>query len=275
MADTNKFITLENLAYNNEKIKDYIEEKLEGVGGGTYTNPGVQNAVGGVPLGYKFEDTPITEVLDKLFSPPYTKPTIAISLNSLTIYDKNDKASWPTIIKITATVTKKTEDIVEVSAYAGDTLIEKKTTLVKDGGAFTFNYVVPAKFETTTFKVECKDSRSTVYTTKKVTVVAQSYYGFIPKGTDATPVVVKALNPVLKDTKTYTYEDITTPGTDLFHLVYAYPKDFGALTSVKDKLDWENIQEYLATTIKIDNEDYLCYRGINAISVTDFIQKYK
>ncbi len=115
--------------------------------------------------------------------------------------------------------------------------------MVKDGGAFTFNYVVPAKFETTTFKVECKDSRSTVNITKTVSVVARSYYGFIPEGTDATPEVVKSLNSTLKIVKAYDYTDITTPGTNLFHLVYAYPKSFGELTSVKDKLDWENIQE--------------------------------
>lgn len=270
MADTNKFITLENLAYNNEKIKDYIEEKLEGVGGGTYTNPGVQNAVGGVPLGYKFEDTPITEVLDKLFAPPYTKPTIAISLNSLTIYDKNDKASWPTIIKITATVTKKTEDIVEVSAYAGTTLIEKKTSLVKDGGTFTFNYVVPANFETTTFKVECKDSKNTVNATKKINVVALSYQGCLDDGVDINETNIKGLTPDLKDTLNGKY----TFTTDYGRFVYAVPVAVGTITDAQDKVNNFPYKDSCNfDTMIINGEKYsVCYlidpAGLDGLQIT-------
>lgn len=254
---TEKLITLENLRLNNEKTKvyveEYVEEALEDIGAGTYSNPGVQNAVGGVPLGYKFEDTPITEVLDKLFSPPYTKPVIAISLNSLTIYDKNDKASWPTIIKITATVTKKTEDIVEVSAYAGTTLIEKKTTLVKDGGTFTFNFVVPANFATTTFKVECKDSKNTVSATKKVSVLAQSYYGCLDDGVDINEANIKSLTPILKDVVKGTYSFSTIYG----RIVHAVPVEVGKFTSIKDlknNLDYWN--SYNIETMQINGEDY-------------------
>jgi len=253
----NKYINLETLDYNNEKIREYVEEKTKGAGAGTYSNPGVQNAVGGVPLGYKFEDTPISEVFDKLFSPPYTKPTIAIKLDSLTIYDKNNSASWPSIIKVTASVTKKSEDILEVSAYAGDTLIEKKTSLVKDGGNFTFNFIVPANFATTTFKVECKDSKNTVNATTKVSILAQSYYGCLDDGVDINETNIKSLTPILKNTVGGKYKFDSAYG----RFIHAIPKIVGTLSDAQDKV---NNFSYTAScnfdTISINGENYsVCY----------------
>lgn len=253
ITKTNKYITKETLGYNNEKMKEYIEEQLAHGGTGTYSNPSVQNAVGGVPVGYKFDETPISEVLDKLFSPPYTKPTIAIKVDCLDIYDKNNKASFPSIIKITATVTKKTEDITEVSAYIGDTLIEKKTSLVKDGGSFTFNYIVPATFATSTFKVECKDGKNTVSATKKIYVLAQSYYGCLDDGVDINEENIKTLTPVLKSVVAGKYSFTTVYG----RIVHAIPEEVGKFSSIKDiknNLDYWN--SYNIETKIINGEKY-------------------
>lgn len=219
----------------------------------TYTNEeGVAQDIGGIAKGTTFKDTPIEEVLDKLFAPPYEKPQISIGLSCKNLYDKNG-TDIPTSITITANVTKKTEEIAEVSAYIGTTLIEKKTEGVKDGGKFTFTYTVPADFETSMFKVECKDSKNTVNTTSKVTLVALSYQGCIADGVTIDETAIKALTPVLKATVGGTYE-YTTPYGRFLH---AIPSEIGDITSAKDLVNNFNYTDSCTkTTMTINGETY-------------------
>lgn len=219
----------------------------------TYSNPGVEQAVGGVTKGTVFADTLIQDVLDQIFSTSYLKPSISIGLSSKNVYDKNDKSSIPSTITISANVTKKSESIVYVAAYAGSTLIEKRTAAVQDGGVIKFTYEVPDDFETTTFKVECNDGHNTVSTTSKVSVVGLSYYGVVDDGVDISPTIVQNLSSDLKTTLNGSY----VYSADYGKFVYAYPASFGYVTSVKDNVNNFNYTESCEfSTLTIHNETY-------------------
>ena len=73
----------------------------------------------------------------------------------------------------------------------------------------------------------------------------------------------------------YKYSGITTTGADLYHIVLCQPKEFGTITSVKDTLNFEYIQDYTVKDIIIDGIDYTLMYLTNPVSVTDFLQDFK
>ena len=250
---------------------DLISATGEGGSGGTYTNPSVASGVGGVQTGTVFEDTPIQEVFDMLFSPPYTKPTISIGLSCKNLYDKNDKASIPTTITITANVSKKTEDVAEVCFYAGATLINKVTSGVASGGVIKYTYTVPADFATTTFRVTCKDIKGgDASSSTKVTLVALSYFGVLADEDAITPDSIAALTSDLKAKVAGKYNYTTRYG----RFIHAVPKEVGVITSAKDVIhSFDYTGSCTFATMTINGEAYsVCYlkdsMGLSNIEIT-------
>ena len=68
---------------------------------------------------------------------------------------------------------------------------------------------------------------------------------------------------------------MTTTGTILYHIVLCQPEEFGIITSVKDALNFEYIQDYTVRDIIIDGIYYTLMYLTNPVSVTDFLQDYK
>ena len=215
------------------------------------------------PVGTEYE-TIIEDLVTQ-----YLKPEVKLTIEpATTLYDiVND-----TVDKITmyATVTKKTSDVAQVEFFVNGTSKNVVTNNVAGGGLFEYIFqpATPINADTT-FKVTVTDTKNeSASATKTIKFVAKSYYGIVDANTGApTEAVVKTLNGVLKDTKNYVYEGITT---DWGKVCYAYPASFGNLSSIKDMVNNLNYTtEFTKTTLTVDGIEYVCYTQTNASAATD------
>lgn len=248
-------------------------------GGGTFT--GVAGVtVGGIKAGDVFDNEPIEKVIAKLLSPPYSKPKITIGINPTTVLYDIEEDTVNTLT-ISANVTKTTEDIKYVKFYVDTKVVQTIEENVKNGGVFkspqTFN---PPLKETFDVKVEtCDvDTQSIVSATTKIKFIGKTYYGIIPEGTTIDEDAIRGLNSLLKDSIGYTYDGITTSGTDLYHIVFAQPASYGTISSIIDGMNFEYIQDYTSTTMTFgEGDDAIEYNVVyltEPASVTDFMQKF-
>ena len=215
------------------------------------------------PVGTEYE-TIIEDLITQ-----YLKPEVKLTIEpATTLYEiVND-----TVDKITmyATVTKKTSDVAQVEFFVNGTSKNVVTNNVASGGLFEYIFepATPINADAT-FKVTVTDTKNeSASATKTIKFVAKSYYGIVDANTGApTEAVVKTLNGVLKDTKNYVYEGITT---DWGKVCYAYPASFGNLSSIKDMVNNLNYTtEFTKTTLTVDGIEYVCYTQTNASAATD------
>lgn len=188
-------------------------------------------------------------------------PAITVTLTpSDVLYDVVD--DMVSSIGIKTVASKKTNDIKEIEIFVNNVSVKKITSGVTSGGIFnyTHDFDLPTN-EDFTIKVVCKDVEN-LSTTKSITVkfVGKTYYGYIDSTIgEPTESQIKALqNNVLKDVKGMKYSNITF---DYNKVVYAYPKSFGELESIKDEVN--NFTYYPGSFTKlncvIDGIDYLVY----------------
>ena len=215
------------------------------------------------PIGTNYED-----ILEDLIT-HYLAPEVKLTINPATtlydiVTDTVDK------VEMFATVTKKTSDITQVEFFVNGTSKNVVTNNVTDGGLFEYIYepATPINADVV-FKVVATDTKNeTASATKSIKFVAKSYYGIVDASMGApTEAVVKTLNGVLKDTKNYVYEGITT---DWGKVCYAYPASFGNLTSIKDTINNLNYtNSFTKTTLTVDGIEYVCYTQTNASASVD------
>ena len=243
--------------------------------GGSYSGTsGIE--IGGITTNHTFSHDTLQEMFDMLLH-PYEQPTMTSGINpAKTIYDKVTETL--TSITINANVTKKTENIKEIRFYVDNVLVNTDTTH-PNGGLVSYTHTFASPTNTTfNVKIELEDIKgatSKVSANTNVYFVGKSYYGCLPEGTTIDETSIKTLNTVLKKELKYKYSGITTTGTNLYHIVLCQPKEFGIITSVKDALNFEYIQDYTVRDIIIDGiYDTLMYLT-NPVSVTDFLQDFK
>ena len=244
-----------------------------GSGGDTYTGTSAVN-LGGIKNNQVFNKTPLPDVIDMLLH-PYEKPTMTLGINpAKTIYDKVSETL--SSITINANVTKKSENIKEVRFYVDNVLVKTDTTH-PTGGLVSYTHTFsPATNKTFNVKIECEDIKAgKVSANTTITFIGKSYYGYLKEGTTIDETNIKTLNTILKKELKYKYSAITTPGTDLYHIVLCQPKELGTITSVKDALNFEYIQDYTIQDITVDGLDYKLMYLTNPVSVTDFLQDFK
>ena len=246
----------------------------EAGGGGYSGTSGID--IGGIKKNQTFNNATLQEMFDMLLH-PYEKPTMTLGINpAKTIYDKI--AETLASITINANVTKKTEKIKEVRFYVNNVLVNTDTAH-PNGGLVSYTHTFASPTNTTfNVKIECEDIKgatSKVSANTNVYFVGKSYYGCLPEGTTIDETSIKTLNTVLKKELKYKYSGITTTGTNLYHIVLCQPKEFGIITSVKDALNFEYIQDYTVRDIIIDGIYYTLMYLTNPVSVTDFLQDYK
>ena len=212
--------------------------------GGVLTEDLVANvAIGNVTVGKKYtKGTKIETVLRDILI-TYQNPAIILNLNpATTLY--NIVTDSVNAIDLIATTEKKTSDILKVDFYVDNVLKETKTTGVASGGTVTYKYTPATPINTnTSFKAVVTDvkGKSTTSTVKQIEFVGLSYYGILDKNmTTPSEADIVGMNKKLKNTKTFVYSNIVT---SMGKICYAYPKIFGALTSIKDKtinIDYSN-----------------------------------
>lgn len=122
----------------------------------------------------------------------------------------------------------------------------------------------------TTYTVKAIKDNVTVSGSVSAIFVNPSYFGAVSDSFIPTEDNIKELSKNVKNTKNYT--GITT--LDNGKVCYAYPKSFGALTSIKDSNGFEYIQSYVRTELTIWGESYWVYVLKDATTIDDFKQIY-
>ena len=271
-----EYIYIGNTEPTDENVVLWINPDETG-GGGACSYSGTSGIdIGGIKKNQTFTNATLQEMFDMLLH-PYEKPTMTLGINpTKTIYDKVTETL--TSITINANVTKKTENIKEVRFYVDNVLVNTDTSH-PNGGLVSYTHTFASPTNTTfNVKIECEDIKgatSKVSANTNVYFVGRSYYGCLPEGTTFNEASIKTLNTVLKRELKYKYSGITTTGTNLYHIVLCQPKEFGIITSVKDALNFEYIQDYTVRDIIIDGIDYTLMYLTNPVSVTDFLQDFK
>ena len=272
-----EYIYIGNTEPTDENVVLWINPDESGGAGGACSYSGTSGIdIGGIKKNQTFTDATMQEMFDMLLH-PYEKPTMTLGINpTKTIYDKVEETLAN--ITINANVTKKTENIKEVRFYVDNVLVNTDTTH-PNGGLVSYTHTFASPTNTTfNVKIECEDIKgatSRVSANTNVYFVGKSYYGCLPEGTTIDETSIKTLNTVLKKELKYKYSGITTTGTNLYHIVLCQPKEFGTITSVKDALNFEYIQDYTVRDIIIDGIDYILMYLTNPVSVTDFLQDFK
>lgn len=268
--DDHMLVIFEWTAITGKKVTSEMKVPIA-KGGGVYSNPSVGRSVGGVPLGHKFDETPISDVFDLLFAPAYEKPSISIGLSCKNLYSQNEPSTWPASVIVTANVTKKTDPIKQVVCKINGTVVETKTSGVQDGGKFTFT--CPTLSATTTYRVETSDGKNTVGTQAVVAIIGNSYSGYIGETQSIDDVTTSILTPTLKTTKAFEYTSSFPDDGNTYRIVYMYPKVLGQLTSITDNMGFPNLDEYELFEKQFDSIDYLVYIS-PASGVSGLIQNY-
>ena len=269
-----EYIYIGNTEPTDENVVLWVNpDETDGAGGYSGTS-GIN--IGGIKKNQTFNNATLQEMFDMLLH-PYEKPTMTLGINpAKTIYDKVTETLAN--ITINANVTKKTENIKEIRFYVDNVLVNTDTAH-PNGGLVSYTHTFTSPTNTTfNVKIECEDIKgatSKVSANTNVYFVGKSYYGCLPEGTTIDETSIKTLNTVLKKELKYKYSGITTTGTNLYHIVSCQPKEFGTITSVKDALNFEYIQDYTVRDIIIDGIYYTLMYLTNPVSVTDFLQDFK
>lgn len=198
----------------------------------------------------------------------YQAPAVTLTTTPATkLYDIVTDSISTILLK--ATVTKKTNNVTKVSFYRGDTVVNEVTTGVASGGNFQYQYTPDTPINTdVTFKATATDGKQTTTSTYVIKFVGRSYYGICDANvSDPDETVIKSGSNVLKDTKTLVYSGISTNWGKIF---YAYPKSFGALSSIKDEINNINYEgSFQREELRVDGIDYYCYTLIDPTAAED------
>lgn len=166
---------------------------------------------------------------------------------------------FPLVLSVTGGGTYKegtSQNItVSWSLKQGDTSVTPETVTVNNesvtGNSKVFNNVT----ETTTYTVKVSYNGQEKTGSVTARFVYPSYIGAVASDFTVSETSVIALNEVIKTSKSYTW----TGDLNNQKICYAYPKSFGALSSIKDGNNFENISAYSRSELLIGEESYYVY----------------
>ncbi len=227
--------------------------------------------VGAAPANTLFKkDTTFTEFAKKILLKEIA-PTITFNATNSGLKEVGTSVSGSTL---TTNITSLgTGTITSIEFYEGSNLLDTQS-YVTGTNSYSFNYTntitTNTTFKTIVYYTKADGTNSTINQTKSITFVYASYYGAV---STLTPVEadIKLLNKSIKNTKAFTWNNISV--TDE-RFCYAYPKSFGALTSIKDANNFEYIGSYTMSTIQIDSIDYYLYVLTDPTTGSGFKQIY-
>ena len=219
--------------------------------------------VGGIERGDTIQNgTSITNVLKQILI-KYIAPSINFTADKVLLNKKGTVITAP--INLSASFTKGTEDIVSTEIKIGNDILASSDT-----SDFSLNY----EYETdiisdTSFVTNVTDSKKTTSKELKFEFVNPYYYGVsdtneISDFTGLTENIMKKNN-----SKTVSYT------SDAKYLVFAYDSNYGNLTSIKDKNNFENLSAFVKNTIEIDGEEYNVYISADKVVCSDFEYTFK
>ena len=224
------------IVFNGKKYGTKVDSQLNA----SSTNP-VQNKV-------------LTGLINKLNDKVFP---LSISVSGGGVFAKQSTQT----ITVKWTV-KAGDDVITPDSIKVNGAVVEKTTTTK-----TFADVT----DTTIYTVEITYNGKTIRGTTTATFVWPTYYGAVSSTFTPDDSHIKGLTSTIKNIKAYT----TTFNLNNQKVCYAYPKSFGALTSIKDANNFEYINSYQRTEVEMSfGETYYVYTLIDATTITSFKQIY-
>ena len=254
LVNDSNFVAIddENISKDTPYSSKKVEERIAALAGSSLEQD-IESSVtvGGINEGDKFTvGTTLTQLFVKLLE-KYVAPGISISISpSTTLYEKGNTVSS---IVVTATVTKKSEEIEKVSFLVNGVEKEVITEDVKAGGSFTYTY--DTEFgSNTTFKVVTNDVDTKTSKSAETTVsfILPYYYGVVDSDT------ITSLSGLTKDLKTKGSKTYSYTANDQY-CVIVYDSSYADLTSIKDQNNFENIGNFTKKTVKVGDYTYKYY----------------
>ena len=223
-------------AYAGDKgkaVTDTVNDILEGKRADdivTYSNEmATVNALGGIAAGTTFSDMPISELLTKLLY-PYIKPTITNAKTNPTNGGTFERGTSIAVTSISATVTKKSENIVRVEVFDGTTSLGYHTDEI-EGLTGTVSFQIEESVSTTgkKYTIKVTDTTGTVVSadTGTFTFIDPIYYGIMADGSTFDKSNMTKLIQA-KGEKSLAFT------ADNQKMVFAYPKSYGTLSKIID-----------------------------------------
>ena len=125
----------------------------------------------------------------------------------------------------------------------------------------------------TTFRVEATKEGVTKTGSVSAVFVNPSYFGVVESNFTPTPEGIQGLSSgeIIKDSKTY---NTSTFNQNAQKNCYAYPKAFGALTSITDGKN-EFINSYTRSELEVNGEMYYVYVLSEASTVSNYSLQFK
>lgn len=235
-----------------QDAKDYVDEQDI-----FKTDIETIDTIGGITAGTNLNGLTTHQILTLLLY-PYVDAVVgdAIATPNGGVYEKG---TTQIITEVKISITKKSKPITSVALYNGSTLIEIKTgDEVKSGGEIAFTNLgieVPTNGNQLTVEVTYPDAdgvdKTVFKNTKFITFVYPYYMGTCAAGVTIDETLIKNLNKKI---------EIEGNKSNLFtisngHMVFAYPKDYGALKSILDPNSFETINNYARYEINVTGLD--------------------
>ncbi len=149
----------------------------------------------------------------------------------------------------------------EVTLGGSDVTGKTKDVAVNLAHAATRQFTLKVSFEGLTESV-----------TRSVRGTYPSYFGAVAKTWEGTEANIKALAEIIAGERTLTRNGIAT---DDGKIALAYPKDFGALTSIKDGNGYEVLPSYTRSEVSVNGIQYYLYLLTVPVTATGVTQIYK
>lgn len=122
----------------------------------------------------------------------------------------------------------------------------------------------------TTYIVKVSNDYETVSGSTNVRFVNPNYFGVIDATSEVTAEIILEYTELIRGSKSYT----GTIALNNQRTVYAYPKLFGSLTSIKDSNNFDYLNSYTRSELEINGETYYVYVLTSPTSITTFKQIY-
>lgn len=209
-----------------------------------YTGSGYSSTLGEAVSGL----TTVEEALDLLFDFTYLSPQVSLSASGQsTIREVGDTVTSSTL---TATTTKRSDDIAMVVFYLDGALINTVAVPDADGGTETYAWTGSFS-DDAVFRVDVTDDGTsggptTVSASKTFNFVYPYYYGIGTAGLSAASVAALTKDIVVESTN----KSVSYGATSSEVYYFAYPASYGTLSSILDENGFETIADW---TLTVDN----------------------
>ena len=220
--------------------------------------------VGGVAVGdIVTEGSEITDVIKQILI-KYFPPEIVLSSSVTNTVQR--VGTTLSNMELTATVTKKSNDVTEI-------IINNETISGEVSTGGTFTHTVPTDITTnTTLTATATDGKSTSTASITYTFVYPYYHGVLGKNSIDEDTDLTSLTEVVEKqgSKTFSYT------ANNQYCVFAYPSTYPDLVSILDPSNFENITSWTKTTYTTTGgESYKVYFSNTRVTCNNFKYAFK